>query len=83
MALFLQDHNMTSLCLKRRSMLVDKLLKLVPSSGWSARWFLDFPLCSVLSTMPSVRPYYVSIPTVHRGASTRAKAWRGSHNIRY
>ncbi|KAK4521255.1 uncharacterized protein ATC70_013200 [Mucor velutinosus] len=33
-----------------------RLPKLVPSSGWSARWFLDLPLCSVLSTVPSVRP---------------------------
>ncbi|KAI8640306.1 hypothetical protein BD408DRAFT_348352, partial [Parasitella parasitica] len=31
-----------------------KLPKLVPSSGWSARWFLDFPLCYVLSTVSSV-----------------------------
>ena len=32
-----------------------KFPKVVPSSGWSARWFFDFPLCCVLSTVPSVR----------------------------
>ncbi|CEP08480.1 hypothetical protein, partial, partial [Parasitella parasitica] len=31
-----------------------KLPKLEPSSDWSARWFLDFPLCYVLSTVPSI-----------------------------
>jgi hypothetical protein len=32
-----------------------KFPKVVPSSGWSARWLFDFPLCYVLSTVPSVR----------------------------
>ena len=42
--------------LKHLGKLMLKLPKLVPSSGWSARWFLDFPLCSVLSTVSSVHP---------------------------
>ncbi|KAL7336237.1 hypothetical protein PS15p_201597 [Mucor circinelloides] len=42
--------------LKHLGKLLVKLPKLVPSSGWSARWFLDFALCSVLSTVSSVRP---------------------------
>ena len=36
------------------SKLLLKLPKLVPASGWSARWFLDFPLCCVLGSVPSV-----------------------------
>lgn len=42
--------------LKHLGKLMLKLPKLVPSSGWSARWLLDFPLCSVLSTVSSVHP---------------------------
>ena len=40
--------------LRHLSHLLLKLPKLVPSSGWSSRWYLDLPLCSVLSTVPSV-----------------------------
>ncbi|CAO3630098.1 unnamed protein product [Mucor fragilis] len=42
--------------LKHLGKLLLRLPQLVPSSGWSARWFLDLPLCSVLSTVSSVRP---------------------------
>ena len=31
-----------------------KLPKLVPAPGWSSRWYLDFPLCCVLSPVPSI-----------------------------
>ncbi|KAG2198156.1 hypothetical protein INT46_000593 [Mucor plumbeus] len=31
-----------------------KLPKLVPAFGWSSRWYLDFPLCCVLSPVPSI-----------------------------
>ncbi|CEP09890.1 hypothetical protein [Parasitella parasitica] len=38
------------------SKLLIRLPALAPSASWSARWFLDFPLCWTLQTVPSVRP---------------------------
>ncbi|CEP17054.1 hypothetical protein [Parasitella parasitica] len=38
------------------SKLLIRLPALAPSASWSARWFLDFPLCCTLQTVPSVRP---------------------------
>ncbi|KAK4513207.1 uncharacterized protein ATC70_013002 [Mucor velutinosus] len=42
--------------LKHLGKLLLRLPKLVPSSGWSAQWYLDLSLCSVLNTLPSVCP---------------------------
>ena len=33
--------------------LILKLTTLVPASGWSSRWYLDFPLCCILSPVYS------------------------------
>ncbi|CEP17604.1 hypothetical protein [Parasitella parasitica] len=38
------------------SKLLLRLPALAPSATWSARWFLDFPLCCTLQTVPPVRP---------------------------